>query len=74
MCSSQARIPDFAEELVATNEIRVGAEDLNSQGIDSLRAKCASGAWLSLITACKGTVLEIVQSIDSPSAVWHSRV
>ena len=67
MYSSQARILGFAEELVATYEIRVGAEDFNSQGIDPLRAKQhASAAWLSVITTCKGTALEIVQNIDSP--------
>ena len=68
--SSQARILSFAEELVATDEIKVGAEDFNSEGIDPLRAKRASEAWFSLITTCKGTALEIVQSIDSPSAAW----
>ena len=31
----------------------------------------ASEAWLSLITTCKGTALEIVQSTDSPSAAWR---
>ena len=71
--SSQARINSFAEELVATDEIRVGAEDFNSQGIDSLRAKCASETWLSLTTTCKGTALRVVQSTDSPSAAWLQR-
>ena len=69
--SSQARILGFAEELVATDEIRVGAENFSSQGIDPLRAKRASEAWLSLITTCKGTALEIVQSTVSPRAVWR---
>ena len=69
MYSSQARILGFAEELVATDEIRVRAEDFNSrQGIGLLRVKRASKAWLSLITTCKGTALEIVQSTDSPNA------
>ena len=53
--SSQARILGIAEEMVATGEIRVGAEDFNSQGIDQLRAKRAFEAWLSLLTTCKGT-------------------
>ena len=66
MHSSQAKILGFAEELAATDEIMVGAQAFNSQGIDPLRAKHASEVWLSLITTCKGTVLEIVQSIDSP--------
>ena len=66
--SSQTRINGFAEEMVATDEIRVGAEEFNSQGIDSLRAKYASKARLSLITTCKGTALKVVQSTDSPSA------
>ena len=39
--SSQARIRGFSEELVATDEIRVGAEDFNSQGIDSFYASFA---------------------------------
>lgn len=52
------------------DEINVGTEDFNSQGIDSLREKRASKAWLSLITICKGMALEIVQSTDSPSAAW----
>ena len=39
--SSQARIHGFAKELVATDEIRVGAEDFNSQGIDSFYASFA---------------------------------
>ena len=71
MYLSQARIFGFAEELVATGEIRVGAEDFNSQGINPLRAKRASEAWLSLITISKGTALEIMQSTDSPSAAWR---
>ena len=33
--SSQVRIHGFSEELVATDEIRFGAEDFNNQGIDS---------------------------------------
>ena len=69
--SSQTRILGSTEELVATDEVRVGAEDFNSQGIDPLRAKRASGAWLSLITTCKGTALDTVQSTDSPSAAWR---
>ena len=69
--SLQAKILGFAEELVATDEIRVGAESFSSQDNDPLRAKRASEAWLSLITTCKGTVLEIVQSTDSPSAAWR---
>ena len=56
---------------MATDEIKVRAEDFKSQGIDSLRTKCAFEAWLSLITTCKGTALEIVQSADSPSASWR---
>ena len=71
--SSQTRIHGFANEVVATDEVRVGAEDFNSQGIDSLRAKCVSEVWLSLITTCKGKALEIVQSTDSPSAAWLQR-
>ena len=39
--SSQARINGFTEELVATDEIRVGAEDFVSQGIDSFYASFA---------------------------------
>ena len=39
--SSQARIHGFSEELVATDEIRVGAEDFNNQGIDSFFASFA---------------------------------
>ena len=62
--SSQARILCIAEELVATDETRVGAEDFHCQGIDPLRAKHAFEAWLSLLTTCKGTALEIVQSTD----------
>ena len=27
-------------------------------------------AWFSLISACKGTALKIVQSTESPSAAW----
>ena len=68
--SSLAKINGFAEKMVATDEIRVGAEDFHSQGIDSLRAKCASEARLTLITTCKDTALKIVQSTDSPSAAW----
>ena len=70
MYSSQARILGFAEELVATDEIRVGVVDFNSQGIDPLRAKRASKARLFLVSTCKGMALEIVQSTDSPSAAW----
>ena len=70
MYSSQAKIVGFAEDLVVTDEIRAGAEDFNSQGIDPLRAKCASDAQLSLITTCKVTAPEIMQSTDSPSAAW----
>ena len=69
--SSQSRILGFAEELVATDETRVGAEDFNSQGIDPLQTKRASEAWLSLITTCKGSALEIMLSTDSPSAAWR---
>ena len=68
---SQARILGFAGELTATEEIKVGAEDFNSEGIDPIRVKRASEAWLSLITACKGTALDIVQSTDSPSEAWR---
>ena len=57
-----ARILGFAEELVAKDEIRVGAEDFNSQGIDLLQAKRASEAWFSLIATCKGTVLGIYRA------------
>ena len=71
MYSSQARILGFAEELVARDGIRVGTEDFNSQVIDPPRAKCASGARLSIITTCKGSVVEIVQSTDSPRAAWR---
>ena len=71
MYSSQAKILGVAEELVASNEIRVKAEDFNSQGIDPLRTKRASEAWLFLTTTCKGTALEIVHSTDSPSAAWR---
>ena len=71
MYSSTTRILDFAEKLVATDEIRVGAEDFNSQGIAPLRAKRAFEAWFSLTATCKGTALEIVQSTDSPSAAWR---
>ena len=39
--SSKARIHGFSEELVATDEIRVGAEDFNNQSIDSLFASFA---------------------------------
>ena len=39
--SSQARIHGFSEDLAATDEIRVGAEDFNSQGIDSFYASFA---------------------------------
>ena len=63
-----ARIPGFAEELVSTDEIRVGAEELTSQGIDPLLAKRACEAWLSLIITCKGTALETVLSTDSSSS------
>ena len=56
---------------MATDEIRAGAEDFNSQGIDPLRAKRASDTWLSPITTCKGTALKIVQSTYSPCAAWR---
>ena len=56
---------------MAMDEIRVRAEDFNSQGIDPLQAKCASEARLSLITICKSTALEIAQSTASPSAAWR---
>ena len=69
--SSQARILVFAKELVATDEIRVGAENFNSQGINPLRAKRASEAWFSLIAICNDTTLEIVQTTDSPSTTWR---
>ena len=36
MYSSQARILGFVKELVATDEIRVGAEDFDNEGIDPL--------------------------------------
>ena len=39
--SSKARIHGFSEELVATDEIRVGAEGFNNQSIDSLFASFA---------------------------------
>ena len=71
--SSQAKINGFAEKMVATDEIRVGAKDFNIQGIDSLRAKCASKARVTLITTCKDTALKVVQSTDSPSAAWLQR-
>ena len=71
MYSSQAWILGFAEELEATDKVRVGAEDFNSLGIDPLRAKRASEAWLSLIATCKGTALKNVQGADSPSAAWR---
>ena len=45
--SSQARILGVAEELMATDEIRVGAENFNSQDIDPLRAKRTFEAWVS---------------------------
>ena len=51
--SSQARILGFAVELVATDEIRIRAEDFNSQGIDPLRVKRASEACVSFVTTCK---------------------
>ena len=69
--SSQARILGFAKELVETDEIRVGADNFNSQGVNPLRAKRASEAWLFLITTCKDTALEMLQSTDSPSAAWR---
>ena len=56
--TSKARVLGFAGELVATDEIKVGAEDFNSRGIDPLRTKRASEAWLSLTTTCKGTALD----------------
>ena len=59
---SQARINGFAEEMVATDETRVGGEDFNSQSIDSLRAKCASEAWFSFIPICKGTALKMCKA------------
>ena len=68
--SSQARILGFAEELVSTDEIRAGAEDFSSQGIDPLRAKRASEAWFFLITTCEGTALEILESTHSTRATW----
>ena len=48
--SSQARILGFAGELAATDEIRIRAEGFNSQGIDLLRVKRASEAWVSFVT------------------------
>ena len=41
MYSVQARVHGFSEDLAATDEIRVGAEDFNSQGIDSFYASFA---------------------------------
>ena len=57
--SLQARIPGFAEELVATEGMRVRAEEFKNKGIDPMQANRASGAWISLIT-CKTTALETV--------------
>ena len=48
--SSKIRIFGFADELVATDEIRVEDEDFNSRGIGPLRAKRASEVGLSLAT------------------------
>lgn len=56
---------------MATDEIKVRAEDFSSQGIDPLRQKRVSEARFFFITTCKGTELEIVQSADSPSAAWR---
>ena len=61
---SQNRILDFAKELMATGDIRVGAENFNSQGVYPLRATCASEAWVSHINTGKDAALKIVQSID----------
>ena len=69
--SSQARILDVAEELVETDEIRVGVDNFNSQGVNPMRAKRASEAWLSLIITCEDTALKILQSTDSPNAAWR---
>ena len=53
---------------MAIDEIRV---EFNSQGIDPLRTKRASKAYLPLITTCTGTAaLKIVQSTDLLSAAW----
>ena len=69
--SSQARKIRLRRGTDGNGRDGVGAEDFNSQGIDPLRAKRASEAWLSLITTCKVTALEIVQSADSPNAAWR---
>ena len=68
---SQAKILGFTAKLVATDEIRVGAENFSCQGINPLRAKRASEAWLFLVTSCKGTALEIVESNDLTSVTWR---
>ena len=72
--TSQARILGFAGELVATDKVKVGAEDFNSQGIDPLGAKRASETWLSPITTCKGTALEIVQSLVRRGGNYYSGI
>ena len=54
------RIPGFAEELVATEGMRIRAENFKNKGIDPLQANHASEAWISLIITCKATALENV--------------
>ena len=50
--------------------VEVGAETFDGSQIYPETLRKAKQVWVSLITNCKGVVVEIVQGANSPSQAW----
>ena len=52
-------------------DITVGAEVFGASGVDPVRLRQARQAWTSLITTCKGTARDLVNSAESRGGAWR---
>ena len=58
----------------ATQDVKVGAENVDGSQVHPKTLWKAKQVWVSLITNCEGVAFEIVQGVDSPSQAWRQLV